>query len=89
MEEKIYSDKVLDDNTFIRTFDKNIHQNELLWHRDERDRIIKSLKNNDWKIQIDGCLPTNIDDEQISIPKDVYHRLIKGDGELVIMVTEL
>ena len=33
-----YKDTLLEDGAFIRTFDKNLNEEELIWHRDKKDR---------------------------------------------------
>jgi len=68
---------------YIRTFDENIDQNDLVWHRDLEDRTIIPIENEDWMIQIDEKLPIKIENE-IFIPKTIFHRLIKGKGSLKI-----
>jgi hypothetical protein len=75
-------------NKFIRTFDQNIDEGELVWHRDREDRIVKSLTETDWMIQVDNELPKTLN-EEVFIPKGVYHRVIKGSGELQIELYKL
>jgi hypothetical protein len=59
-----------------------------MWHRDYEDRMIESINDTDWEIQIDNQLPTKIDGK-VFIPKGVYHRLIKGNGDLEIKLQKL
>ena len=35
----------------LRTFD-NVDSDELIWHRDEKNRTIKVIESKDWKLQI-------------------------------------
>lgn len=72
----------------IRTFDKNTPEDELVWHRDKEDRIIDPLSTTDWKFQFDNEIPVNIT-RLLFIPKDTYHRVIKGTGDLIIRVQKL
>lgn len=72
----------------IRTFDKNTSEDELVWHRDREDRIIYPLATTDWKFQFDNETPVNIT-KLLFIPKDTYHRVIKGTGDLIIRVQKL
>lgn len=83
-----YKETKLSDNTFIREFTQETDSGEFMWHRDYEDRIIESIKDTDWLIQIDNELPKKIDGK-IFIPKGVYHRLIKGTNNLVINLTKL
>ncbi len=73
---------------FLRKFNKDIDPSELQWHRDKEDRIIESNEKTDWMIQIDNKIPEKIDGK-ISIPKEIYHRLIKGNGDLHLLVTKI
>jgi hypothetical protein len=83
-----FKEKLLSENIFLRTFDQNTDPIEYVWHRDREDRIIESLDQTDWMIQIDNQLPKQISGE-IFIPKGVYHRVIKGSGELKIKLIKL
>lgn len=69
--------------SFIRTFDQSISEEELLWHRDPEDRTVRSIAKTDWMLQVDNCVPISLN-EDIFIPKETYHRLIKGNGTLKI-----
>lgn len=72
----------------IRTFTQDIDQSELVWHRDREDRVIDPIRPTDWMIQFDNQLPRKIT-RQLFIPKGVYHRTIKGTGELKIRIKKL
>lgn len=73
---------------FVRTFDASVAENELVWHRDREDRIIKPTHETDWQFQLDNELPIIIDRE-IFIPAGVYHRIIKGSDSLTLSVTKI
>jgi hypothetical protein len=83
-----FKETKLEDNIFIREFSQNTDSSEMLWHRDKEDRIIESLEETDWMFQLDNQLPQKISGE-IFIPKEVYHRLIKGTGDLKIKLIKL
>lgn len=72
----------------IRTFNQDTSEDELVWHRDREDRIIDPLSPTDWKFQFDNQTPVNIT-RLLFIPKNTYHRLIKGTGDLIIKVKKL
>jgi hypothetical protein len=59
-----------------------------IWHRDQEDRIIESIDETDWGFQLDNELPRKIEG-QIFIPRGIYHRLIKGTGDLKIKLKKL
>lgn len=83
-----FKETKLNNNTFIREFNQNTDSGEFMWHRDYEDRIIESIDNTDWMIQIDNQLPMVIS-KKIFIPKGVFHRLIKGSGDLKIKLQKL
>lgn len=80
-----FQETKISDNTFIREFSQDTDSGEFCWHRDRESRIIESLSSTDWMLQIDNELPKNIEGE-VFIPMGVYHRLIKGSGDLKIKV---
>jgi hypothetical protein len=75
-------------NTVTRVFDQDIDPTELMWHRDQEDRIVEATDPTDWQIQLDNQLPTLIKG-QIFIPRYVWHRAIKGTGSLTVKITKL
>jgi hypothetical protein len=77
-----FQETKLGDNEFIRVFSQDTDSGEFMWHRDREDRIIESIGETDWLIQIDNELPKVID--KVLIPMGVYHRVIKGTGDLKI-----
>ena len=71
----------------IRRFDSRIDPIHLMWHRDEFTRIVETVEPTDWQIQLEDQLPQVLD--KIEIPSGVWHRLIKGSGDLVIKIKEI
>lgn len=82
---KPYKDLEITNKYIIREFDENIDPVELLWHRDDENRIIEVIGETNWQIQLDNRLPNSFT-ESIFIPRNYYHRLIKGDGKLVLKI---
>ena len=78
-----FKEEIVSDNVFIREFKEDTDSGEFMWHRDREDRIIESIDETDWKIQLDDELPKVIKGE-VFIPMGVYHRVIKGTGDLKI-----
>lgn len=72
----------------VRTFAENVQDFELVWHRDKEDRIVIPIGVTDWKFQLDNDIPRPLNKE-IFIPKETYHRLIKGTGDLKVRVKKL
>jgi len=83
-----FQETKLSDNEFIREFGQDTDSGEMVWHRDREDRIIESIGDTDWLIQIDNELPKQIKGE-VFIPMGVYHRLIKGTEDLKIKLKKL
>ena len=88
MNEFPFEEQNIEENVSIRTFSNDVEHGDLVWHRDREDRIIKSIEKTNWKIQLDNELPKEID-SPIFIPMGVYHRLIKGDGDLKLKLIKL
>jgi hypothetical protein len=75
------------DKFYIREFDENVDPSELIWHQDKEDRKIEILESNGWKIQLDDELPILLEDGSThSIPAFKFHRVIKGNGKLIILI---
>lgn len=71
----------------IRIFEGSIDEFELKWHCDREDREITIIESNGWKYQEDNKLPVDLKDgDVIFIPKDTFHRVIKGNGDFKIKV---
>lgn len=73
------------DGYIIRTFPHNTSERRLMWHRDETDREVEVVGETDWKFQMDNELPVTMKDK-FFIPKETYHRIIKGTGDLTIKI---
>lgn len=77
----------LNGDFIIREFNQSLIQGDLIWHRDKEDRLVSPMNKTDWMIQIDNELPKSIE-ENTFIPKEVWHRLIKGSGDLIVKILE-
>ena len=83
-----FIEEKIGENLFIRTFKQETDSGEFMWHRDYEDRIIESIEETDWGFQLDNQLPIKISGK-IYIPRGIYHRLIKGTGDLKIKLQKL
>jgi hypothetical protein len=72
----------------VRVFKSDTDQDELKWHRDREDRIVEAVGNTDWMIQLDNELPKPIEG-LVKIPRGVWHRVIKGTGDLTVRIDKL
>lgn len=89
MSDEPYLDLELSDGRIHRYFLENVDEMELVWHRDERDRTVTVLKSDGWLFQFDNKMPFVINNgDVIHIPAMEYHRVIKGNGPLEIMIDQ-
>ena len=83
-------EEVKENGIKTRLFKENINTNELKWHFDKQDRKVKVVKSNNWMLQMDNDIPKPLEEGRtIFIPKGVYHRVIKGQGDLIVKIKEL
>jgi hypothetical protein len=75
-------------NIFIRKFEESTDSGDYYWHRDREDRIVESLHLTDWMIQLDNELPKTLN-EKVFIPMGMWHRVIKGTGDLEIKLIKI
>ena len=74
----------------IRTFNKDVLTEELVWHRDREDRLVEIIEGNGWELQLDNELPIKMyNGDSFIIPEGVYHRVKRGNDKLVIKITKL
>ena len=83
-----YSEEIKD-GYILREFLESTPSFEFVWHRDKQDRVIQATHDNDWLFQLDNESPKRIEKNKLFIPKETYHRLIKGNGNLVLKIWEL
>ena len=82
-----FSEELVSENVYRRTFAEGVDDDELIWHRDHEDRVITVVESNGWKFQADDKLPINLaPGDQITIKAEEWHRVIKGEGDLVVEV---
>lgn len=85
----IYQQENIGLNTFKRTFNESVESSELKWHKDQYDRTVLVQKSNGWKLQMDEKLPINLKEgKKYFIPKETFHRVIKGKDELIVVINE-
>ena len=82
-----YTEEQTDTNTYIRTFSADTPETDLIWHLDREDRVIEATHYTDWKFQSDDELPISLNN-LITIPKNTFHRIIKGTDDCTIRMTK-
>ena len=70
----------------IREFLEETPSFEFVWHREKEDRFVKSTHDTDWMFQLDNQIPQRLSQNLLFIPKETYHRLIKGTGDLKVEI---
>jgi hypothetical protein len=86
---KPYKDIEIGDNYVVREFDENIDPIELMWHRDNEDRVVEVLNTTDWEFQYDNQLPIKLKENvSLKIARHDWHRVIKGTGNLRLKITK-
>ncbi len=84
-----YNDVSLGSEKFMRTFEETVDLSDLVWHRDHNDRMITIINGSNWKLQYDNDMPILLEiGKKYYIPKNEYHRLIRGNGNLIIQIDE-
>ena len=84
-----FKQKKINENTLLREFDDNVNNEELIWHRDARDRQIIVVESDGWQLQMDNNLPVVLlEGQTYQISAGEYHRVIKGRGKLLVVVKE-
>jgi len=82
---KPYTDIKESDGTISRLFSASTKSEKLKWHMDDEDRIIEALGPTNWQFQFEDQLPVPLN-KPIFIKRHQWHRLIKGDGPLMISI---
>ena len=86
-----FSEIHLSSNKRQRTFDANVDIEELTWHRDATDRLVKVVEASGWYLQLDDKLPVllNVGDVH-QIPATIWHRVIRrqDSGKLIVEIIE-
>ena len=87
---EITSGKPYKDVGVIRIFSSEVDSEDLVWHRDLEDRKVTVLEGEGWQFQFNGSLPIElVEDRTFMIPRDMYHRVIKGKTKLVLRIQKI
>ena len=84
---KPYEETQVAPNIKQRTFREDADNSDLCWHRDAEDRTVRVLEGSGWSLQLDNRFTMAlVPGRDYNIPKEVYHRLIKGNSDLVVEI---
>jgi len=76
-------------NVFTRVFKESVKKEQLIWHKDRKDRVVKVIYGTGWKLQYDNELPFELEvGQNYYIKKENFHRLLKGNSELKLEIKE-
>ena len=82
-------EKSIYNNVFTRVFKDDVEKEQLIWHKDKKDRVVKVIYGTGWKLQYDNELPTELEiGQNYYIKKEQFHRLHKGNSELKLEIKE-
>lgn len=85
-----FVEQQVDKLTYLRKFLNETEDEEYVWHRDQEDRIIEVVYSDGWKFQRENELPIIMSEGmKIYIPKLSWHRVIKGNQDLVLKIIKL
>lgn len=85
-----YFEKKLNTNCSLRIFSKESLVEELVWHRDKKDRIVDIVEGEGWEFQFDNDLPFTLKKgDSLYIPAYCYHRVRRGKTDLTVKITEV
>lgn len=72
----------------IRIFSQDVDSDDLIWHRDDEERVIRVLEASNWYFQREDELPFEIrPGDEIIVPRHQWHRVIRrGSDRLVVEI---
>ena len=86
---KSYIDEKLNTCSFVRIFKCDILNEELVWHRDKKDRFIEVLEGIGWEFQFENKLPKELyKGDRLFIPARTFHRIKRGTTDLKLKIEE-
>lgn len=85
-----YRETRLSKDSMIREFSWDVSTDELEWHMDRRDREVEVVTGRGWRLQLQEGLPFDmVPGCRYKIPKNSWHRVLRGDETLRILIHEL
>ena len=76
-------------NGFLRIFSIEVESEDLYWHKDKQDRRIEVISGEGWMFQSDNEIPIKLSPgDKFKIEKNTFHRIIKGNNNLIVYIEE-
>jgi len=83
-------EQYIKEDKLVRVFTPEVLVDELKWHQDLKDRVVTVVEDGGWQFQLEDYLPNKLySGQKLEIPKFVWHRVIKGEGNLIVEIEEL
>ena len=60
-----FVEKKVGERLFLREFREDVDSQELIWHQDREDRVVKVIESAGWKLQMDNELPVLLEEGTI------------------------
>jgi hypothetical protein len=84
-----YREQILNGGRRLREFSRDVRSEELEWHMDRRDRRVTVIEDGGWQLQLESGLPFPLaTGETYDIPRESWHRVIRGHSDLKIIIDE-
>ena len=85
-----FKQKIIAPKIVLRAFNDDVSQDELNWHKDHEDRDVFVLSAGEgWGVQFEDKLPRRlVKNDRIVVKANEWHRVIKGDGEMQILIVK-
>ena len=84
-----YRELTLHGGRILREFSHDTRSEELEWHMDRRDRRVTVIEDGGWKLQLESGLPfLLVRGETYDVPRESWHRVIRGHSDLKIVIDE-
>ena len=84
-----YRELTLHGGRILWEFSHDTRSEELEWHMDRRDRRVTVIEDGGWKLQLESGLPfLLVRGETYDIPRESWHRVIRGHSDLKIVIDE-
>ena len=82
-----FTERSIKNGIVLREFNRDVNSDELVWHQDREDRWIKVVEGGEWQLQLDNELPQSlVEGNTYFVPAMQYHRVIKGTGDLKVLI---
>lgn len=84
-----YREVRISESSMLREFSRDVPAAELEWHMDHRDRKVTVVHDGGWLLQLQEGLPFRLlPGHTYVIPRESWHRVIRGQGDLRILIEE-